>query len=90
MRVSRVWLLAVFAGLASLAFFAGRTDAQPETIKQVLPGIWFREGDLKNLGHCNNILIEMKDYLIMIDANFPSGARAALADAKKVSSKPIK
>ena len=90
MRVSRVWLLAVFAVLASLAFFVGRTDAQPETIKQVLPGIWFREGDLKNLGHCNNILIEMKDYLIMIDANFPSGARAALADAKKVSSKPIK
>ncbi|MBI3664886.1 MAG: MBL fold metallo-hydrolase [Acidobacteria bacterium] len=90
MRFSRSWLLAVFAALGSVAFFASRTDAQPETIKEILPGIWFREGDLKNLGHCNNILIDMKDYLILIDANFPSGARATLADVKKVSSKPIK
>src|SRR5206468_12644302 len=34
--------------------------------------------------------IEMKDYLIVVDANFPSGARLAMADAKKVSSKPVK
>ena len=44
----------------------------------------------KNMGHCNNIIIEMKDYLIVVDANFPSGARLAMADAKKVSSKPVK
>ena len=30
------------------------------------------------MGHCNNIIIEMKDYLIVVDANFPSGARLAL------------
>ena len=51
--------------------------------------MWFREGDL-DLGHCNNIIIEMKDYLIVVDANFPSGARAAMADAKRISSKPVK
>jgi len=32
----------------------------------------------------------MKDYLIVVDANFPSGARLALAAAKQVSNKPIK
>ena len=32
----------------------------------------------------------MKDYLIVVDANFPSGARATMADVKKVSSKPVK
>ncbi len=32
----------------------------------------------------------MKDYLIVVDANFPSGARLAMADAKRVSSKPVK
>jgi glyoxylase-like metal-dependent hydrolase (beta-lactamase superfamily II) len=32
----------------------------------------------------------MKDYLIVIDANFPSGARKVIEDAKKVSSKPVK
>ncbi|HKE21736.1 MAG TPA: hypothetical protein VKB88_05055 [Bryobacteraceae bacterium] len=30
-------------------------------------------------GHSNNAIIEMKDYLIVVDANFPSGARLALA-----------
>jgi glyoxylase-like metal-dependent hydrolase (beta-lactamase superfamily II) len=80
-------LIAVFFLLAAGAWFG---TAQPNTVKNIVPGVWFREGDLKNEGHCNNIIIEMKDYLIVVDANFPSGARAALADARKVSSKPVK
>jgi len=90
MRKLRAFTVLLFAGLASLALFVGRSEAIPETIQQIAPGIWFREGDLKQYGHCNNIIVEMKDYLIVVDANFPSGARAALADAKKVSSKPVK
>ncbi len=86
----RVFLLSSFAVLAATALFVARSDAKPETVQQIAPGVWFREGDLQNLGHCNNIIIEMKDYLIVVDANFPSGARAALADAKRVSSKPVK
>src|ERR1700738_1806022 len=86
----RFCILGTFAILASIAFLISRTDAQPGTVKQIAPGVWFREGDLEKMGHCNNIIIEMKDYLIMVDANFPSGARLALEDAKKVSSKPVK
>src|SRR6476660_5410748 len=86
----RMWILGTFAVLITLAFFIAAGDAQPGTVKQIVPGVWFREGDLKNLGHCNNIIIEMKDYLVVVDANFPSGARAALSDAKHVSSKPVK
>src|SRR2546427_10294821 len=90
MKQARVWIMLVFGGLAALAFFAGNSDAKPETVTKIADGVWFREGDLKNLGHCNNIIIEMKEYLIVVDANFPSGARAALEDAKRVSSKPAK
>jgi glyoxylase-like metal-dependent hydrolase (beta-lactamase superfamily II) len=86
----RLLLLTTFAVLAATALFVSRTDAKPETVQQIAPGVWFREGDLQNLGHCNNVIIEMKDYLIVVDANFPSGARAAMADAKKVSTKPVK
>ncbi|MBM3775724.1 MAG: MBL fold metallo-hydrolase [Acidobacteria bacterium] len=86
----RLFLILGFAGLAGLALFTARIEALPETIQQIAPGVWFREGDLKQYGHCNNIIIEMKDYLIVVDANFPSGAKAALADARKVSSKPVK
>ncbi|MEO7652802.1 MAG: MBL fold metallo-hydrolase, partial [Bryobacteraceae bacterium] len=90
MKTARIWIAGAFALLGSLAFFAARSDAKPETVQQIMSGIWFREGDLKAYGHCNNIIIEMKDYLIVVDANFPSGAKAALADAKRVSSKPVK
>lgn len=86
----RVWILGTFSVLAALAFFVTGTDAQPGTVKQIVPGVWFREGDLMNLGHCNNIIIEMQDYLIVVDANFPSGARLAMEAAKKVSNKPVK
>src|SRR5712692_9694522 len=85
-----IWILGMFVVLASLALFVTSTGAQPGTVKQIVPGVWFREGDLENQGHCNNIIIEMKDYLIVVDANFPSGARLAMAAAKKVSSKPVK
>src|ERR1700722_10803791 len=90
MKNLRPWMLSIFAALASLAFFASNSDATPETVQKITDGVWFREGDLKNLGHCNNIIIEMKDYLIVVDANFPSGAKLALADTKKISSKPVK
>src|SRR2546427_168481 len=86
----RIWILGTFAVLASLALFVAGTEAQPGTVKQIVPGVWFREGELTSMGHCNNIIIEMKEYLIVVDANFPSGARLAMEAAKKVSSKPVK
>jgi glyoxylase-like metal-dependent hydrolase (beta-lactamase superfamily II) len=89
MRRLRAGLLLCFAVLGGVALFVSRSDANPETVRLIAPGVWFREGDL-DLGHCNNIIIEMKDYLIVVDANFPSGARAAMADAKRISNKPVK
>src|SRR6516164_7589147 len=90
MRFVRPIAAGLFVAMLALAFVVTRGDAQPNTVKQIAPGVWFREGDIRNQGHCNNIIIEMKDYLIVVDANFPSGARAALEDAKKLSSKPVK
>src|SRR5215469_3133451 len=90
MIFNRAHLATGFFVLFGLGYLLTRGDAQPNSLKQIVPGVWFREGDLVHEGHCNNIIIEMKDYLIVVDANFPSGARAAIADAKKISSKPVK
>lgn len=90
MNRGRLFLFCGFAALIASVVFTSRTTAQPNTVQQIVPGVWFREGDIKKEGHCNNIIIEMKDYLIIVDANFPSGARLAAADAKKLSNKPIK
>ena len=90
MSSKRLLLMVPFFLLATLAFWAYRGEAEPGTVKNISPGVWFREGEQAAMGHCNNIFIEMKDYLIVVDANFPSGARLALADIKKLSSKPVK
>lgn len=87
MNGKRLMTSALFGGLLGGAFLG---TAQVDTIKEVAKGVWFREGDLKGHGHCNNIVIEMKDYLVVVDANFPSGAQRLMADIKKISSKPVK
>ncbi len=89
MKLHRSVLLLGFATLCGLALFVSRSDGNPETVRRIAPGVWFREGDLDQ-GHCNNVIIEMKDYVIVVDANYPSGARATMADVKRLSSKPVK
>jgi glyoxylase-like metal-dependent hydrolase (beta-lactamase superfamily II) len=86
----RCLMLSGFAILAAVAFLATRSEAQPNQVKLIVPGVWFREGDLANAGHCNNVIIEMKDYLIVVDANFPSGAQLTLESARRISPKPVK
>lgn len=89
MKRLRALLLLGFVSLAGLALFVSRSDANPETVRIVAPGVWFREGDMDQ-GHCNNIIIEMKEYLIVVDANYPSGARATMEDVRRISKKPVK
>jgi len=90
MKLQRFVTMSGFAAALSGAFFFSGGLAAPGDVREIVKGVWFREGDLKQYGHCNNIIIEMKDYLVVVDANFPSGAKLALDMAKKVSKKPVK
>src|ERR1022692_1245441 len=89
MRRLRALLLLGFTALGAIALLVSRSDAKPELLRIVAPGVWFREGDMDQ-GHCNNVIIEMKDYFIVVDANYPSGARGAMVDVKRLSNKPVK
>jgi cyclase len=91
MANTRLAMLCVFTALVAAELFPASAQANPETVRQIVPGVWLREGDLENLGHCNNVIIEMQDYLIVVDANHPSGAKAALADCRRIAAnKPVK
>ena len=90
MSRTRVAVAGLFAVLLSSAFWVTGSKAQEGTVKKVADGVWFREGERLHQGHCNNVIIEMNDYLIVVDANFPSGANAVIRDLKKISSKPVK
>jgi cyclase len=86
----RLLLFSAFAGLNMLLFVVTSGEAQPNTVRQIVPGVWFREGDIQHEGHCNNVIIELSDHLLVVDANFPSGARRVIEDARKLSAKPIR
>lgn len=80
-------------GLLALAFgiATGPVAAQTGTLRLVAPGVWFREVDPgEDEWLANNVVIEMRDYLIVVDANMPRGALSLLENIRKVSSKPVR
>jgi glyoxylase-like metal-dependent hydrolase (beta-lactamase superfamily II) len=58
--------------------------------QEVAPGVWFHEGDIARKGHCNNGWVIFEDYLLVIDANFPSGALEVMPRIKATSDKPVR
>ncbi|MGH9371219.1 MAG: MBL fold metallo-hydrolase [Vicinamibacterales bacterium] len=67
-----------------------RVASQIETVKELAPGVYFHEGDLRGKGHCNNGWVIFDDYVLVLDANFPSGAREVIPKIKSQTSKPIR
>jgi cyclase len=84
--MQRCWPLAIWIATVVLA---ARAQAQPGTLKEIVPGVWFRQGE-DDIAQSNNVIIEMKEYLVVVDANYPDGARRVIEAAKKLSPKPIK
>ena len=64
--------------------------AEVNEVKKVADDVYFHEGELKPSGHCNNGWIVFEDYVVVIDANFPSGARVILPKIQEITGKPIR
>src|SRR5438552_8301916 len=85
--------LALLAGLCPLLFLATLlhpASSAVNEVKEVAPGVFFHEGDLAGKGHCNNGWIVFDDYVLVIDANFPSGAAEILPKIQAITSKPVR
>ncbi len=88
----RALLLMVTAiGLAVAWTCAGPPPPPPtnENLEVIADGVWFRMGE-RDQGHCNNVVIDVGDGLLVVDANFPSGAQALMDDLADVSDKRVK
>jgi cyclase len=57
--------------------------------QEIAKGVWFHKPE-DGHGYCNNIVIEMSDYLIVVDANYPGGAEQMIALVRQLSPKPVK
>src|SRR5213594_1553500 len=67
-----------------------RCTAQVNGVTNVAPNVYFHEGDLKGHSHCNNGWIVFEDYVLVIDGNFPSGAKEIIPKIKAITDKPIR
>jgi cyclase len=59
-------------------------------VDPVAPDVYFHEGDLQGKGHCNNGWVIFEDYVLVIDANFPSGAQEIIPKIRALTDKPIR
>jgi hypothetical protein len=78
LRFAACWLLSLL--------WASTVFAQPGVFQAIAPGVSFRE----TAGGCNNTVIEMSDYLVIVDANYPGLALDLVQNIKDISAKPIK
>jgi len=73
--------------LLSMSIAAG-LRAQNSPPHLIARGVWFMTGDTN--GYSNTVVIEMRDYLIVVDANYPGRAKELLAITKQLSPKPVR
>jgi len=76
--------------ILALPVFQQPAQAEVNQVEKLAPGVYFHEGDLKAKGHCNNGWIVFEDYVLVIDGNFPSGAKEILPKIKASTEKPIR
>ncbi len=98
-KVSRRELLVGGSAFLSLAaeaeLLAGRmpsglSEAAKEDL--VAPDVYFHEGDIADTADavCNNGWIMFEDYVLVIDANYPAGARLIISKVRALTDKPIR
>ena len=88
MRRLSVYTILTVSSVVGLLYARGA--AQVNTVKELAPGVYFHEGDLRGKGHCNNGWVVFDDYVLVLDANFPSGAQEIIPKIKAQTNKPIR
>ena len=73
---------------ALLLYFAAQ--AQTDRVRELAPGVFFWQGDPDRREPANCTWVVFKDYVLVIDANFPWGAREILPRIKASTNKPIR
>ena len=78
--------------LFSLSLLAPLTHTQslPPLVRQPAPGVYYRLSEDDKRIIATTSWIEFRDFVVVIDANFPWGARAILTDLRKTTQKPVR
>src|SRR5215203_2844302 len=87
MKRLAVYVLTI--AIVTVGLYERHVATQVNTVKELAPGVFFHQGDIGK-GHCNNGWIVFDDYVLVVDANFPSGAHEVIPKIKAQTSKPIR
>ena len=82
--------LPVAAPIVAVAALLALSQAPTQNVKEIAPGVWVRMGERTRNQPANAGWVIFKDYVLVIDANFPWGAKEILPEIRKTSSKPIR
>ena len=64
--------------------------SQSDLVKQIAPGVYYREAEPDKKIIANTGWVVFRDYVMVIDANFPWGANAVLPEIRATTNKPVK
>jgi cyclase len=96
----RLGLFALVASIFWLAVRAAEDSPIPvmkfNDVREIAPGVFFRYSSISAtdpkvpFGGSNNIWVVFKDFVVVIDANFPKEASDVIAAIHKTTDKPIR
>jgi cyclase len=81
---TRLTIITIFGILLILS------ASQDHPVRQLAPGVFSWQGDTRLRKPANCTWIVFQDYVFVIDANFPWGAREILPEIRKTTGKPIR
>jgi glyoxylase-like metal-dependent hydrolase (beta-lactamase superfamily II) len=87
--MKRILSSAAFVALLAAAAWQ-QAASQPNLVRELAPGVFFREAERDKRIIANTGWVVFRDYVLVIDANFPWGARAILPDIRKTTAKPVR
>lgn len=89
MAMKRGLFAILFLALVAVAFLSTGAG-QSSLVHQMAPGVYYREADASKHIAANAGWIVFRDYVLVIDANYPWGAKEILADIRKVTDKSVR
>src|SRR5437667_7980449 len=87
--MKRLLTMAVFCSLLLVAFYRNAAS-EGNLVREIAPGVFVRLAEPEKKILANTGWVVFRDYVLVIDANFPWGARAILADLRKTTDKPVR
>jgi cyclase len=79
------WIVGIFGMALSAA-----AQSLPALVHRAAPGVWYRESEDAKRIIATTGWIEFRDFVVVVDANYPWGARAVLADLRRTTAKPVR